>query len=605
MYDSLIRNPDGSIDYIKIIDDKLSCINFSNNGVKQGNINNIISFFKNFLYNSDCKFVGFYKDYEVYYDEKSHLKHFVKNGKENFELLFQFNGNYAILYEGPRLGKYNGSILKEFIILGATGLITLTSFLNLVHKLEPLVNYDVNTTSYIAHNIYDSSNLDFDILDYKQAIEQIKNSNLDKKTKNYLVNEELLQDVFKYYEGTALEYTANLKFENLQIIPYDKAYELLKFTPPKNTGGCYSPLHPDKLFVASVDDSTWYYHVAAHEFIHLLQAEGLPYHYLVESSAELMAAEYYGFYPSTYSSAVENLKLLIEIVGPEPIMKMVFGGDDKCLLEIFNKHLSEEDSKVLIDALCTKVDDFTESDAEVHGEIRELLCKLYKSINNRDIKEDPNIMYEILYNKNKYTKDNDKPLDVHSYDYYYLNARKMNKSNYFHVINADLEGLTQAGYLKKENAYKCYINNITIENYYEILENGYSPDFYFYSNINDNHETLGVWNYDKQKFCVFDTPVLSYESLDNLSGKYISLEDAYEQKYINISATDIIPKEKYDVNGEWKVLSKNVYSSSNNNILDISDITDSFIIEKPGIGTIFKEQYERMTSSINTKAKTH
>ena len=78
MYDVLIKKVDMSIDYLKIIDNKIEGIIFSKSGVKNSNIDDLINIFKSFLYNKDCIFIGYYKDYEIYYDKETQLNHMIE-----------------------------------------------------------------------------------------------------------------------------------------------------------------------------------------------------------------------------------------------------------------------------------------------------------------------------------------------------------------------------------------------------------------------------------------------------------------------------------------------------------------------------------------------
>ncbi len=611
MYDALIKKVDGSIDYIKIIDNKLVGLNFSESGVKNSNVEDLISLFKSFLYNKDCIFIGYYKDYEIHYDKETQLKHFMKDGLENFELLFQFNGIDAIHYDGPRLEvhKNKKDIIKEYIINGVICVIYLSSALNFINSSFPHLKYDVNTTSYTAHHVSRSSVDEYDKIDYKQALDFIKNSNLDSESKEYLMNEELLQDIFKYYKDTPLEYTANLKFKDLQIISYEEVQEKYKSLKLEEwSAGSYSYLYPNKLFIRNMTIDQSYLHAIAHEFVHLLQAEGLPYRYLVESNAELVASEYFDFQASSYSSSVENLKLLIEIVGPEPIMKLIFSGDDKQLLEIFKNNLSLFDYNKLIDSLCTKSGVFRDNNAEIHSEVRELLCKLYKSINNKDIREDTNIMYDLVYDREKYALSSDCPSTVHSQSYCYLNARKMDQSSFFYLENVDCDKLVNDGYLKEADIYEFYKYNITLEEYYNILANGNTPDFSITDNSMDEEGRIfGHWNNQKNMFELFDKPVSikeynTGEYRQNTSSKFISLEEAVKLNYVSISVTDFIPKDKYNTYYEdWNLVGK-VYCSTRENIIyDVS--SHRVIFDKPGLKDIFKDQYDRMINSTKYDSK--
>lgn len=102
----IIKNKDNSYEYINLINNKLEFIHIDKNGVKKSNKNYIDSIFNNLFYNDNCVYLEKYKDYDVYYDKANNLKHYMKNGIENLELFYAFNGINARLY---KISKDNGS----------------------------------------------------------------------------------------------------------------------------------------------------------------------------------------------------------------------------------------------------------------------------------------------------------------------------------------------------------------------------------------------------------------------------------------------------------------------------------------------------------------
>ena len=92
---------------------------------------------------------------------------------------------------------------------------------SIVYTDSPKINQNYNYNLEKAVSIYghiNNDNLDeYELLDYKGALRYIQESALDEYTKEILSNEELLKDIFSYYKGTLLEYSAINKFKGIHI----------------------------------------------------------------------------------------------------------------------------------------------------------------------------------------------------------------------------------------------------------------------------------------------------------------------------------------------------------------------------------------------------
>ena len=433
MIGAIIKNKDNSYEYINIVNNKLSFIHINKNGVDKSNKQYIDNFFKSLFFNDNCSYIEKYKDYDVYYDKVNNLKHFMKNEIENLELFYTFNGIDAKLYNSFNYKEPSNSLRKEKrnkkvqkiitnVLLGAQILIFSKSILSMVY-LESIKS-DIKKNDYKLENAigytYDPLEVDYykyiyGKMTYQDAINYIyESNNLTKEQKEFLANEELLQDVFSYYNDTALEYVSNLNFKDISIV-----YEEMN----DGKGGYYSCeepniIHISKTFEGNLDANEYTKGVISHEYIHLLQVPVCQYTYIVEASAELLAHEYFDEPIIAYYNGVKNLQLLIEIIGPEPIIKMIFAGDDNTFNNILKNNLSNSEYEKLISYF--QDSSIIDSSNKENDEIKELLCTLYKNIYGKDITEDQEILYSFYYDNYFFIEDKIR---------YFLNTRKMDETN--------------------------------------------------------------------------------------------------------------------------------------------------------------------------------
>jgi len=610
MYDALVRNIDGSIDYIKIKGGKLICVNYSKNGVTKSNSYRLHEIFSGFLFNQNCNFVGYYKDYEIYYDEVTGIKHFLKNGKEDFNLLFECNGTDAILYKKIFSDETKQEI-KQFFFRGATVFISLAFIISLHNTFVPR-SYALDDKIEQIYGYDQDEILSLESVDYEQALKYINESNLDERTKQILSNEDLLKDVFKHYSNTPLEYTASLKFNNINVEEFNVPFDMFD-----GYAGYYSSNQPNVIKVNSeYISSELYEKIVAHEYIHLLQAEGLPYLYLVESSAELIAHEYYGYDIITYKPAVENLKLLINIIGPEPVMKLLFAGDDEQFKAILKDNLSGSDYIILLNCFEKGAKVCNDENDETHNKVRTILCNLYKSLNGSDITEDSYIMYDLIYNP-----EFESPVEAGNFlsykEEYYFNHRLMSPEQEV-VRTLDVNKLCEAGYCRQETFYDCCKEIQTIEEYYELLLDD-DIILEIYDKYDSNNRPYGTWINDRNEYFVFDKSSVGYMSynteedvwsydLSKMSGRYISIEEAFEKGYIGMCKYKIMSEKEYNSSEGWDYINFNKkYIFDNPNIKVNSRCGDSIeiIITQPSIMERFPEQYTRMLSDISNHIKTY
>ena len=613
-YRMLIRNKDKSIDFVIVNGNEIMGENYSASGVRKSDLKYINYIQSKLFYNDNCEYIETNGEYEVYYDKETGIKHFLKNKQESLELLIQYNGVDSIRYLNYDTKK---RIESTILLLETAVLICLGKPLLLASKLvgpewNPYYDYNLKTVV----NFYESVNWSLnknESLDYKGALHYIQESSLDEHTKEVLSNEELLQDMFAYYKGTLLEYSATNKFKDIHISYFeeDKNSSFLR-------AGFYMCSYPNQINIETNVKSK-YDVVVAHEYLHLFQAEGLQYSYLIEASAELCSAEYYNYKPDSYLSAVNNLKLLIEIIGPEPIIKLLFSGDDDEFLRIIRTNLPKEQSTRLLALLNTQAENHTD---KVHNEIRELLCELYKAINKKDIREDQDIMYSYIYENGTY--------EIGSSDCVYLNVKKMKDVEQISNVKVDVQEFIDKGIIQSQEFVVARKNVANMEEYNNLSK---KEDVRFYYYYIDNHHLsiedamlYGIIDYANKIFYEFDSPdnesKFEYDNHNKnyicdkskVKGKDISLIEAFEKGYIGVTAETTFTQSDFEndenIASNWYLVGIEMrYTSNNpnivfNNSIRMGDKVVSFYgktfmnIKRPGLKQRFKDQYDRLCNIV-------
>lgn len=403
-----------------------------------------------------------YNDYDVYLDEADN-KRFFKNGKEDFKMFFYNNGIDYIKYKNSskeeKTKKFKISVGKTLftIILGSTIILSFPKYRYGV--IDPLYNQEI-TIDDTKELIYNSNYLSTD-------------------EKVFLYNEDFLNDVLEISNDNR-NYSLREKLKDIEIYTYDKNNK-------PHTLGYYNSIEPNMIYIcdeALPTDSEKYYDTLSHEFVHLLQNES-DYLYIHEASAELMSNEYYYSKLDSYLPEVIRLKVLMEIIGPKPIMQCNFEDNDKALEEAISKYLNEEDTNKLLDLFRSDSDDFSDfvKEDKINDEVDKLLAKMYKNKTGNDINTDKLIrliyrddlfIKRCYFNQNREEFEKETILETKRVDlgtttiekvinsnevesYYYLDTKKMSEKEY-----ELLSPQEQEKYLDKSITYSP-IGEVSIE----------------------------------------------------------------------------------------------------------------------------------------------
>lgn len=593
MLDGIIKNKDNSYELLKIIDGKLNAIHVSKNGFSKSDSKYIENIFSKMFFNSNCIYLTDDDGYSVYYDKETGLRHFLRDSIEDMEMFIRFNGKDSIMYLDDDKKNKRNWMIRTFQI----------SFLSVViifGSLDLLYFHNAfsNDEDAIIKRMYSAEDRDtmYDAgpMDYKEAIELINASDLDDIDKQLLTSEEILKLVFKYYKGTPMEYTANLKFNGLRVEKYNGDEGELE----ARTLGYYSALTPNVLNIRKDAGGD----TLVHEFIHLLQADGPAYRYLDEAVAALMTTEYYDILSDSYPDAVDNLKLLINIVGPEPIFKLVFGGDDTDLLKAFKDNLSSDEVSDLVEWLHKAPEG---RDSEQYSFIRDSLFKLYENIYESSVSDNLDLSLLFLSTAEYFNS---------SYNIYYLNiGRIMNSSDeHYFLINdeANKDILVRLGYLSyRDNDY--FKKNISYQEYEQLdqddkknvtFTDNYSLDNLFGCVIQDDCDTASFYLLDevvdKDEYLTLDG--YDKDLIRTLPGKEILLTEAFEKGYVN----GCLRKSGYEITDmEGWDYSDTVFNEEVSNNSNVICKDGNVLYCAKSIRLKFSSQYNRISEGvINNKS---
>lgn len=574
----IIKNIDKTYEYLYKINNELISFHVDNNGFSKSNKSYIAFLISKFKYNKDCEYISKFKEYDVYYDPNTKLKHFLLNQEEDYDMLFRFNGMDARYYKDKRsLGTWD----KILITLGITAVFTYGGLLFLLGS-----NYDMNVKEsvYSSYGISTINEMyDYEPINYEDAINYINSSDISNEVKSVITNEDFLKLVFSYYKNTPLEYTARIKLDGINI----KSFQENPKDP--DTNGYYTSTDPNTLYIKEGQKKDYEDRNTIHEFIHLLQAEGSPYYYLNEAVAELMTSELLDSSPSTYFGAVDNLKLLINIIGPEPIYELSFGGDDTSLNNILKEYLSNKDI-ITLKYYLQKSGLELNQDNNINVEIQNILHKLYKNMYGSDINDDKNIISiltdeKVSLEKNIYVNDKR----------YFLLPNKMKEKESITIVSPNMNVLAKNGYL---NEKKCYKELVKIEeNEYEKYEN--ASDVVLKENLNTDKSIYGkiMGEGNECYYRHLKNPInkedYEYFSFRTLPADRYSIKEAIDKGYISVYEV-LYTKEKTNDNQE-----EYIYYESNDPRVIAHDNNCEFIVD--GLKTRFEQQYDNLLKRIDDK----
>lgn len=408
-------------------------------------INQIFDIIK---FNNSCTFMKSENGYDIYLNPSTGYKHYLKDGKEDFMMFYKENGMDASCYSRKDNAKRKGLCsCKNFIRLSCVFSISFLAFFICANGLEKDEVFALieNTAQYGMSKL-SNKDLNDEKLSAEEANKLIEDSMyLDENTKKYLINEQLFKDLMPYLNDS---YTGYMLSDKLSLL---KLGDMESYINEKETfryvSGSYSMANPFRINVDMSLEEEDCNHVKSHEFIHFLQNS--PFLYLLESSAELINIEYYNekyIYEDMYANGIRNLKLLIQTVGKEPILKCVFSGDSSELRDILKDNLNPTEYAEFISILFSS----PRESLEKNERLQQLISILYNNIYNENMFDNPAIMYEL--SPESFDLTNSSSIDI---GIFYFNSSKK-KDEYDFKMHVEAAHIL--GYVQTENIYRKKIS---------------------------------------------------------------------------------------------------------------------------------------------------
>lgn len=463
--------------------------------------------------------------FEVILDKTSGLKHYFKEGVENFLMLLIKNSRGIDIFKGSSGGSLWGRS-RELFVGTYKVLFTLITSAALSFMITSSIgnaNYNAKEVFYFYNPIFDKALVlgedEVFMCDGSLSVEALKSDiesskNLSALEKMAIINEELLEDVIPYYQGTEQEVLTRIFHRDMGILPFT---EKEKQNRPNSLGfwSYDNMLHiRDYEQCANLADNLYFKEIAGHEYAHLLEANyDLPF--LFEAVAEIICNEYYcriNWTAGTYPNQVKYTKVLMEIFGPEVVWDRIFRIDSNKLEDAVKPYLSESEYSNFFNILRTHNNDITQDDFDM---MERLLGKMFKAKFNYDMQENPMINTILSPFNTDYRRT-----------YFCESLSKEKPSFYGTLVTLSFEEACEKGIIKDFYVVK-WLND------YEKWKDLNSP------NIIDKHvgiapandSVINIYDYDVKKNDIgIPVGVLTIECLDEKMS--MTVDDAVKMGYV-------------------------------------------------------------------------
>ena len=446
------------------------------------------------IFSSEMRYSHDENGYQIYLDAANNKRYF-KNGKEDLIKFLYNNGTTSICFsiENDNQNDQNNNTGKKYLLNTKKGIFTMLAIV-------------IGTVSLFKGDlILNEQNEIFNLSNSMQAEEAIDiietTSTIPEDTKQYFQNELFFNDILKYVDESFAEELRNIRFEDFGILYFTE--EELNDPEKKDLAGYYSDTeNPNKIHLR--DQSPEIFNFAgAHEFVHLCQYP-TKYIYIRETCAEIISHEYFNRSKKyAYHPAILNLSLLIEVIGPEPILKCCFAADDEALENAISEYLSKEDAEALLkefkihakegnhDKIKEYIQKMIEKKRELHPELEYLYYKL-----------DGNERSDCSYFFNQHYDDYTKPITV-------------NKSYFVEDEVFDRSNIKNLSYMTVKD-----IEDGNLDTLKQLYENGKTKDYEFigiqYENENGIYPDIDItYSQTKDGFRFAEIPE-TYEEFNQL-----------------------------------------------------------------------------------------
>jgi len=206
---------------------------------------------------------------------------------------------------------------------------------------------------------------------------------LTDEEKAFLYNEALFTDILPYInQSEKMKFIYRSKFDSFDI----KNINPIMFKTFLPYQGWYPGNPSHNLYVRNyndLDEKTG--DTLSHEYVHATQdVDGYPF--FIEPTAEMISSEYFGGEIDAYGATIKSLKVLMEIIGTEPIKQYVFTGDFSLIEERVKPNLSEEEYSEFIN--CISMELLSSKTSERNKRLLKIYQSLYLNIYGSPMRND-------------------------------------------------------------------------------------------------------------------------------------------------------------------------------------------------------------------------
>lgn len=500
---------------------------------------NTIAILVNSLFNREKEeFLKQQGEYTVFINKETNYKHFYKDDKEDLLKFFLVNGQNGIMYENEKYNKNNSKIKSFFnrkkmvkYIIGLTlySALFLTSYKTTLYITDEINNQEIQELEEAATEIVDNQYYDFESI--CNAIQLA--TTLSDQDKNFLYNEEL----FKAISNTPMTEDRIMSLEekltDIKILPFTEEDKEENKTRASQglleTVGYYNPLTPNIFYMENLTNQD----TKTHEFIHLLQ-DNNNYYYIRESSAEIISNEFYNRPIDSYIEELKRIKILMEIIGSDPIWNVNFSGSEEKIQEfndILYNNLSYKEYNKINDILTTAPSTKTEEERkEINEELDRILASLYNNIYQEPIENNEIIQY--IYNKNVNSYENQR---------HYFQDRENKEGR----IQEKQEKIPLIEAIEEENIeiefYKCKEIEITKEEYFKEKEAGEDVSF----SIKELSEDISIEEVEADSVNAEPHYLVNDEKKLYTEEELIELGYIIPEKFYRIEKEQVAPEDVY------------------------------------------------------------
>lgn len=500
--------------YINYKDNEVTIIKVNNDSIQALDGNEVKNLIKTLL-SSKLTYKEKYNDYDIYLDEANN-KRYYKNGIEDLFMFLRNNGASAINCLGNSKGS---SRIYKLIVSTIAFEMILSSFVLIPFAGDPSIRKKIDVSiSYINKLTAD------------ELINSIETSKyLSDEDKELLSNEAYFNFMLEHSDPIR-NYSIRNCFDNINIKTFTSE-------EVPNADGYYDPLDQNTIYILKKNDNVPYYGaIITHEFIHMTQSQN-KYAYIREAFTELVKQEFYNQSILDYQSCIIRLKVLMEIIGPEPIAECNYKGDTDSFKNAISKYLSPEDTEQLLELFTTSAIELNNPSfniTELNSKIDSYMAKMYYNKTGKDINND--LMIRAIYSD----KAKDRVYFNNSLENYYngfhlsIDKKLIEEINVGDIVNSDK--VEKYSYNAREifesnETTTVRYSTKTTKNYYDIpLEPAQFINVYF------KDGTIGYAYYDynnkewttlkRFKIVEINEPSISEKFPDQVKNNYLDKSEA-------------------------------------------------------------------------------